>query len=91
LLFILILLNDLDLQIVKIDGLYKTVLGKTGLVVTFKVCNIHIQPDGRTEIKLMADFVQRVKNFMGTGAVFMIIIAYLLLKMYNFNKTFIIF
>ena len=57
------------LQIVKIDGLYKTVLGKTGLVVTFKVCNIHIQPDGRTEIKLMADFVQRVKNFMGTGIV----------------------
>lgn len=63
------LLNDLDLQIVKIDGLYKTVLGKTGFVVTFKVCNIHIQPDGRTEIKLMADFVQRVKNFMGTGIV----------------------
>ena len=35
----------------------------------FEIRNVQIQPDGRTKIKLMADFVQRVKNFMGPGII----------------------
>ena len=34
-----------------------------------EIRNVQIQPDGCTEIKLMADFIQRVKNFMGTGII----------------------
>ena len=60
----MLLLNDLDLQIIKINGIHKIILIKSCLCMLLKFCDRHIQPDRLAEIKLIADFLQRIENFM---------------------------
>ena len=60
----MLLLNDLDLQIIKINGIHKIILIKSRLCMLLKFCDRYIQPDRLAQIKLIADFLQRIENFM---------------------------
>lgn len=61
--------NDQDLQIIKIDGVHKTVLVKPGLGMPFEFGNRRVQPDRRAQIELVADLIQRMKYFVCAGVV----------------------
>ena len=58
-----VLFYDFQLEIIKIQYLYKIVLRKPYLGKSLKIFNIGIQPDGGTKIKFMTDGVQGVKHF----------------------------
>ena len=63
----LIFFDYVDFQIVKIDVFHKAVLCETGFVVLLKFFYGRIQPDRLSQIKLIADLVQRMKDLVGTG------------------------
>ena len=54
---------------VEIDGFHKGVLGKAGLCVPSEILHVAFQPDGFAQIKLKADLMDRVENFVRPGIV----------------------
>ena len=80
-----IFLDDLNFQIIKIDGFDETVPGKAGLIITLEIRNIYIQPDGGGEVKLMTDLVQSMEDLMRTGVSTAILQADILQNMIAFN------
>ena len=62
-----VLLNHMNFQIVKINGLNKIILCEPCFVVPFKFRDGGIQPNGLSQIKLIANVVQSLKNLMGAG------------------------
>ena len=62
-----VLFYDLDLKIIKVDVFNKVITCKSCFAETLKVGNIFVQPDGLCKVKLIADLLQRPKNFVGTG------------------------
>ena len=54
----LILLNNMDFQIIKVDGFYKAVLIKPCFVPVLKFFNVVFQPDWVAQIELTAYFFQ---------------------------------
>lgn len=65
----LILFNDLDLQIIKLNGFYKIILIKSCFAVAFEFSYGLIQPDGLAQVKLIANFVKGPENLVGTGVI----------------------
>lgn len=59
-----ILFDHMNLQIIKINIFNKIILCEPGLVVTFKILNIGIQPDRLAEVKLITYFIEGMKDFM---------------------------
>jgi hypothetical protein len=62
-----VLLQDGDLEIIKIDGLDEIVLFEPGLPVTLKFADVGIKPGRDGEIKPVADFGQAVHDLVGAG------------------------
>ena len=60
----LIFFNYLDLQIIKLNMLYEIVLIKTGFGMTLEFLNRGFQPDWFSQIKLIADFIKGMKDFV---------------------------
>lgn len=56
------LLNNMDFQVIKINGIHKIILIKSRLCMLLKFCDRYIQPDRLAQIKLIADFLQRIEN-----------------------------
>lgn len=59
-----VLLDHMDLQIIKIDRLDKIVRRKARLVVLLEIGDRGIKPDRFAEIKLVTDSLKRVKHFV---------------------------
>ena len=62
-----LLIQYLNLQIIKINLLNKAVLRETSLIIPLELPYILIQPDGLFQIKLQTDLLQSVKYPMGPG------------------------
>lgn len=59
-----ILFDHVNLQIIKINAFNKIILCEPGLVVPLKILDIGIQPDRFAEVKLIAYFVEGMKDLM---------------------------
>ena len=59
----------MNFQIVKVNRIHKVILMKSGLCMSFEFFDIGIQPDRITQIKFMADFVDRMKNLVCAGVI----------------------
>ena len=57
----------MDFQIVKGNRFYELILRKSGFGVALKFLYVGRQPDRFAEVKCKADFIQRLKHFMGSG------------------------
>jgi len=62
-----VLFDDLNLQMIKIDGFDEVVLIKADLGEAPEVRYIFVQPDGSGEIKFIAGLLQSMKNLMRAG------------------------
>lgn len=62
-----VLFDDLNLQMIKIDGFDKVVLIKADLGETPEIRYIFVQPDGSGQIEFIAGLLQSVKNLMSSG------------------------
>ena len=67
-------------QIVKIDGIHERILTEASLGIALKIRDVGLEPDGDTEVKGHADFLQSSKDFFGTGHVRVIVDDYHILK-----------
>ena len=65
---VLIFLNDLNFQIVKIKNFDKIVLSESCSCMFLEIFYVGIQPYGFFQIKFMADIFQTSKHFFGTGS-----------------------
>lgn len=63
----LIFLNDMNLQIVKINALHKIILRKPGLFMALELRHIEFEPDRFSQIKFIAYLLQRRKYFVCSG------------------------
>lgn len=59
-----VLLNDEYFQIIKCNVLYEAVRIKACLAVPLKFCNVGIKPYRLAEVKLVADFLDCMKNLV---------------------------
>ena len=59
----------MNFQIVKFNRIYEVILMKSCFCMSFEFINIGIQPDWIAQIKFMADFVNRMKNFVCAGVI----------------------
>lgn len=64
-----VFLNDMDLQIIKIDGFDEIVLPKAGFVMPLEFLNGRIKPDGFAQVKAAAYLVYGVKYLVGACVV----------------------
>ena len=69
----LIFFDHLDFKIIKLDMFNKTVLAKSGLGMAFEIRNITFQPNWVLQVKIIADFLQGMKNFV-CSCIFRVII-----------------
>ena len=60
----LILLDHMDFQMIKINSFHKVILGKAGLAVAFEFRYGSVKPDGLSQVKFIADIIQRLENLM---------------------------
>ncbi len=65
----ILFLDYLDFQIVKINSFYEVVLGKTHPVVPTELLDGGIQPNRRTEVETMSDFIQGMEDFVCPGII----------------------
>ena len=65
----LIFFYDLDLQIVKVDSLDEIILMESRLGVAFEFCDGLVQPDGFSQIELIACLFQGPEYFVGPGVI----------------------
>ena len=63
----LIFLNHLKFQIVKIDSFHEAVLVKACFGMALELRDIFVQPDGVPQIKLAADLLQCPKDLVSAG------------------------
>jgi len=63
----LIFFNYLNLQIIKINGIYKIILIESCLGVALEFLDGAVQPDRLTQVKLITDLVQCMKYLMCAG------------------------
>ena len=59
----------MNLQIIKINGVYEIILGKPCLVVALEFFDVRVQPDWFAQVKFIADGVQSVEDLMCPGIV----------------------
>lgn len=64
-----ILLNNLDFKVVEVYDLNEVITRKTSFIVTFKLRNVFVQPDGFGQIELVTDFFQRPEDLVGAGVI----------------------
>lgn len=64
-LLFVILFNYLDLQIIKINLLYKIILIKSGFSMFLKMSDCRFQPDWVSQIHFITDTFQTTKNLVG--------------------------
>ena len=62
--FFLIFFDDLNFQIIELDGFDEGVLAETGFGMPPELLDIVLQPDRLAEIEFQAYFMQRVEYFM---------------------------
>lgn len=66
---ILIFLNHLNFQIIKINSLYEIILSESRLTVPLEIRNGLIQPDRLSQIKFIAYLFQGAEYLMGAGII----------------------
>ena len=59
----------MNLKIIKINRVYKIILIKSGLIVSFEFINIMIQPDWLAQVEFITDRIQCVEYFMCSGVI----------------------
>ena len=59
----------MNLQIIKINGIYKIILIESCLVMSFEFINIMIQPDWLAKIEFITDRVQSIEDLMRSGVI----------------------
>lgn len=59
--------DDLYFEVIEGNGFGEIVLGKAGFAVKLEIPHRGVEPDGVTQIKFCADFINGMKNFMGAG------------------------
>ena len=64
-----ILLENLDLQKIEVDGFHKIILREACLGIALEVGDGFVKPDRSAQVKLLTGLCQGMKNLMGSGII----------------------
>ena len=63
----MIFFDDLEIQIIEIDGFHETILVETGTGMIDEISLVGIKPYGYCKIELITEFFQSSINLLGSG------------------------